>query len=103
MGSVATVLGLASLGVTLWVAFLALQMRNKKVVVDVHPICGLSTVIASVILVTLGLITLITRKCCKIDWQTHSLLSLGRVHRYMAYATLILAQVSITVGIVWYY
>jgi cytochrome b involved in lipid metabolism len=78
-------------------------MRNKKVVVDVHPICGLSTVIASVILVTLGLITLITRKCCKIDWQTHSLLSLGRVHRYMAYATLILAQVSITVGIVWYY
>ena len=50
-----------------------------------------------------GLVALTTRRCCNMAWKTDSVLKLGRIHRYFAYALIIFSQVVITTGIIWYF
>ena len=85
-----TLLGLASLALTVYGGWTAFQARRQTLVTSPHPIIGLICTFSAVMLTIGGLIALITRQCCMMDWQTPKVLMLGRIHKYFAYLVILL-------------
>ena len=51
----------------------------------------------------LGIMTIVTRRYCNYDWETHKYIKLKNMHKYLAYGIIFGSQLTVSSGVMNYY